>query len=277
MNNNVVFVTAFYDIGRVNWTHLERPSMYYINALTDLITMLKHSIVVYLDDRYVTDFSNRQEIKNAIDVGKLTIIPINETWLVNNTKGWRTVPEAQLIMHSKYYTELLKERINNKQPENTYAKYNGIVHCKIDFINITKNLTNMDGLYVWIDSGYLFSVNHKYVKDDTKLILNFDKINKNKITFMLVNKIHPFDFDTTFTIVNARETHASGFYIVPSHLITPLYESYFSVIDKFNKLGISDDDQHIYLQCIALMGFDMFELVIEKEGVWPNGVRYFMC
>ena len=254
-----IFVTAFYDIGRNSWDNYYNRNMdAYINSLNKIILNIDNQIVIFLDDRYLNKVIKRDNV---------LIIPINDEWLHNNTLGWKFLEVTKIIMNSEKYINLVGHKDN---PEHKYPHYVTIVNCKLDFITIAYNTLKINTNYIWIDAGYLHTV------DSLESNILFNKTPTDKILLFLVNSIIPQDFDIIHTLIHARPLVTGGLFIIPHQYIYLLYNTYFKCVKKLIDLNIVDDDQHILLQCIATIGFDHFNLIIPTPQSWPKSLTYLI-
>lgn len=279
--NDIIFITAFFDIGRENWNNLSRSVDNYFDSFKKFLTNTKHkNLIAFIDDRYI----NTEFIKNYINniecnkicERNVKFIPINIEWLKLNCQAWKKNDIFEIIMSSDDYKNKLNHRIKNGYgvPENIYAEYNSINHSKIDFIHysIINNMINSNQFICWIDFGYFNSILHNNFQEFPYAELDLNKFNLNKLNFYIRNKISQNDMNMDYTLINAPEVFTGSFFAGNLNRMEELYKLYDEVLNDFIENKISDDDQHVYLRCY-LKNPDIFELFL-SERKWPQALNY---
>lgn len=264
----VVIVTAFYDIGRGDWPNIyQRSAQKYLNSFKNYLN-LEYEMFIFLDERYMAVF-------NDTKYEKKTFIPINMDWLKANTKSWSQTDRVRDIMASKIYTDTLKNRIESGHPENISPEYNIINHSKIDFINylIENNFFQPETFICWSDFGYHNSILQNNPNNYPTCVLDPNKFDLNNLNFCLRNTIVPEDSDPLETLKNAREVFTGSFFAGPINKMVQLYNLYHKCLDELYDMGISDDDQHVYLRC-WFNNAKIFTLYV-SQNKWPDGLNYF--
>lgn len=263
----VVLVTAFYDIGRGEWSSYQRSANKYMTSFKNYLD-LEYEMFVFLDDRYMAEFADNKR-KNVV------FIPINMDWLRTNCKSWAQLDRVRNIMYSVNYRTLLKDRIENGHPENISPQYNIVNHSKIDFINylITEKLVTSDTFVCWSDFGYHNSILQNDPHRFPTSALDPNKFNLTKLNFCLRNTVIPEDSDILTTLLVAREVFTGSFFAGPVDKMIELYELYHECLDELYDLNLSDDDQHIYLRCF-LKKPELFALYL-SQNEWPRALTYF--
>lgn len=254
--NDIIVVSLFYDLGIINKEE-------YIENLIEITTKIGHKLVIFIDERYLQLLYENVLIQDKIKNNLISIIPINEEWLLSHTIAWQTLQIIKMIMASNLYKERVKSYM---YPELMYPKYNALVHCKVDLIRIASKILNIQNvLYCWIDI-------EKKIKIENNYLFKQNKLPSDKISFLLSNVIKPKDFDAYDLFLNKRKIINTSFYTIPNELIENFHTTYFDCMRKLHIMGICDDDAHIYLRCISHIGFQYFQLYLDTE---PNGLTYF--
>jgi hypothetical protein len=271
-NKNLVVVSAFLDIDRSNWNKYTKSSQTYINSFLNYLDY-DNKMIIFIDDRYIKEIQEAYEkssYKNKI------FIPINKEWMEQNIYAWQQLEWCKNIMKTDKYTNLVQSRINSGHPENIYPEYNTINHSKIDFIcyAINNNYISKDDFICWSDFGIFNAVFHNNPNEYPSASLDINKFNVNKISFCLVNKLNEKDQDMIYTLTQAAETFTGSFFAGPVNLMLELQKLYHTVLEKFYTNNISDDDQHIYLQCYFNIP-TIFELYLSSNQQWPKALLYF--
>jgi len=275
-DNEIVIITAFYNINRSKWTNFSRSEDFYLESLKKLLTLEKN-VIVFIDDQYYNNDFIQNYIHNINKLGrtKSKIIPINNEWLYTHCASWRKNEISVKIMDSIEYKEKVKHRINAYCPENIYSDYNAINHCKIDFIKyvIDNKMIENNDYIAWCDCGYYATIFKNNSFEYPYAELDIKKFNLNKLNFCLKNKISELDKDLNYTLIYAPEIFTGCFYAGSIELMNKLYYLYHDCLDELYNNNISDDDQHIYLRCF-LKSPELFELFI-SENKWPSALTYF--
>jgi len=258
-------VTAFLDIGRHTWDNVfRRPIEAYFDSFPKMLPTLSR-VVVFMDDRY---------LDRLPDDPKITVIPINKTWLYEHSLAWKKERVAREIMESEGYRTRLRARIQMGYPENVFPEYNTINHAKIDFIHfaIQNRLVAEDDWVAWLDFGYYGSVLHNNPSEFPHSALDVSKFVPDRVNCCLGQSITPRHFDMDRVLLEAPDIFAGGFYIGPVPRMNDLYFLYHDRLDHMYAHEISDDDQHVLLRCF-LARPDLFHLFVFPT--WPQALLYF--
>ena len=91
------------------------------------------------------------------------------------------------------------------------------------------------------------------------------------MNFFLRNGVKPEDSDVIRTLKEAREVFTGSFWGGPIDRMKDLYNLYHNSLNELYEMGVSDDDQHVYLRCY-FSNPEIFELHI-SGGEWPQALR----
>jgi GR25 family glycosyltransferase involved in LPS biosynthesis len=242
----ITYVTAFYDIGRDNWKFFQRGTEEYFKCFEKFLKM-NINIIVFIDSKLENNL--RKIVVNCL--AKVTIISIDENWLLKNTNCWKFIDLEQKNMETESLKALTKLR--QQCPETNNAKYNAINHAKVDFISYSiQKLTK---------SPYLCWVNFGYFKNESIDAgpLDIKKLKTNKINYTLINDIDDNDTDIEYTLKYAPERIAGYFFFGPREKLLDYAQLYHKIHHDFISSGYADDDQHIVLRCYLSRPY-LFEL-----------------
>jgi hypothetical protein len=222
-NDNVIFVTAFKDIGRENWKNFERSENDYLNYFQNLIKLNIRLICFCEND--LADI-----IKNKFNFH--SIYPYDQ----QNT-FYKYLDIETNIINSENFKNLIKHR---NDPECNKPQYNIVNHNKVLFIKRAKEMFPNYSHYAWIDFGYLRNTDNNYS--------NFDFNN-------LPSKINYATFNIPVKILDPKELCIypnnpiqGSLFIVPSNKIEWFVTEYDNMLLHYHSLNIVDDDQAIILQ-----------------------------
>lgn len=240
----ILYVTAFLDINRENWTSFERSVDTYFEHFSPYLDLLRNSssaMLIYIDEKH-----RRRLEKLCRNVKNVTILGISEEYM-KFFEIWRRLKTEQEIMNSETYKKLVSHRL--QFPEHTNAKYTLINHCKIEFL--AKAISSMDSdYYCWTDFGFFAKRENvpRYLPNEQALY----KVTKGGecVFYTGINEMRSVDFDPIFTLQNAPEVIGGFFFVCPKKAVLSYRNLYAETHQELQKIGIVDDDQHIVLQCI---------------------------
>jgi hypothetical protein len=238
----ITYVTAYYDIGRESWKEFSRSNESYLKNFNHLLNIVKktnNNLIVFLDVKFLyLTFPKTENVKFVyVDKSFMNSLPL-----------WQRQKKEFLILNSNEYKEKLKNRL--KFPENSNSFYTIMMHSKIDFVIRAMSIMNSK-YYCWMDFGY-------FCNDDIQNLLCIEDMNE-KINFSIVNKITDQDRDILYTVLFAPEKIAGGVFYGSKDTLLKYQRLYHCIHERFQNMGIVDDDQHITLQCY-FQNKDMFEL-----------------
>jgi hypothetical protein len=265
MTDKLCYITAYLDIGRDKWSHFQRPFTKYFNCFTPLVDTFKkhlnstHELIVYIDE------SHHQQVKDYVGECKnVTVFPINEGFMTNNIPVWSRLDRERQIMDSSYYKNFVRHR--SHCPETYEPRYTCINHAKIDFINFSKILTNAQ-YFCWVDFGYCSDP-----ESVPKNFLDINKLDKNRINYVLLNPLTQQDSDVIYTIVTAPERVGGGFFFGNREKMAQYGDLYHKVHKWFQENNLADDDQHFIIQS-SLRNPDLFKF--HHLGGWFKALVNF--
>jgi hypothetical protein len=276
-SQDITLVTAFFDIGRSNWSSFTRSTECYINSFIHYYNY-DYKMIIFIDDRYIDVVKEKISKMNSTTSENKTLIPINSTWLDENIYSWRQIDSVKEVMSSEYYKNICSNRIKNGYPENVYAEYNLINISKIDFIcyaiNNILTIGNTDTNFIcWSDFGYFSSILNNNTDNFPYTSLDIRYFNTKKINFCLRNKLNENDKDYIYSLLNAPQTFTGTFWGANCKNMKLFQTLVHDEVNEMIKNNIFDDDQHIYLRCF-LKNPSSFELYL-SDNKWPDGLNYF--
>lgn len=279
---DITLVTAFYDIGRENWEEgFKRDVSFYIDSFFTYLNY-EYKMVCYIDDRFIDKVLEKYaecQYQNKV------FIPINRQWLDDNIHAWKNVERDRGIMENEDYKEFMKRRLplmypdgipetnvrNHLCPENVFPEYNVVNHSKIDFIvHAIQNGYINTSFTGWTDFGYFKT----YHSDDSPLphsTIDINKLHPSKLIFNLRRKIVEQDKDVIFTMLYAFELFIGAFYAGPTELMIPFQELYHECVTEMLDQFVTDDDQHVYIQCYVKKPEWMHLNIFENQD-WPKAL-----
>jgi protein YibB len=235
---NISIVTAFYDIGRGDWTpdkglphYLQRSTDTYIERFTHLTKLDNELIVVTTPDigKRLKEINNKVKI---VEYDPFTVFSTESNKIIGIQES---VAYKQLIHPSQI-----------KNPEYWSHKYVLVNLLKSHFVSLAINqglVTN--DMVAWLDFGYCRS--EETLPKSLTWSYDFDP-----------TKIHLFaykDLDPKARmeiIIATNDVHILGAKIVAHKKLWPVMENkMFSAFELLYMSGLMDDDQTLMLICAA--------------------------
>jgi len=246
---NIIFVTAFKDIGRINWKNYQRTNDEYFNNFYNLAKNINYTLVVYLE----TDVKNLLKERFSFN-DNIIFREFNE---VEETFFNKYMIAEKTIMSSSIYQNKIPPSRKFKNPEHIYPDYTLINHSKINFLTYTKKSNPNYIFYAWIDFGYLKDINN-LPKD-----IDISKLPKKIIYHALKtppkNRIYPNE------MLASEEVYLTGSsFIVHNSLVEKFDLIYEYKILKWQLNYIADDDQNLVLQ-LYFDNPELFHLIKFEE------------
>ena len=265
---NVPLVTMFYDIGRDSWKLHPRKVDEYIEAFSVFLNY-DYSMIIFIDSRYFDTLKSL--VKNSKFPNSKKLISINEKWLNDNIWSWSKLERETEIMSSESYKKLLSQRISMNYPENVNPKYTILTHSKIDFVNYAIDNNFADGDFVgWVDFGYFQNkTSWEYIPNN---VVDISKLDQHKVNLCLVHPLDERDKDIQYTLLNAPEKIAAYFFAGDKFSIKQFQKLCHKWLENFQKIGIADDEQSLWLQCYYEMP-EIFQLNV--FGKWHQALKKF--
>jgi hypothetical protein len=254
--NDILFVTAFIDIGRNKWIYSKRTIDDYFFWFHNLAKTIKYKLLVYIDD----DIKEKLLLKYKFN-DNIEFININKV----NTFLDKYLSIEQSILDSYEFKKKIPENRLAIRPETWNGKYNLLNHSKVDFIKYSKKLYPNYKFYAWVDFGYT-----RQLPEKTPQNLNINKI-PNKIiyeTFYLPN----FRLtDEEILKLDKTIIKGSGF-IIPNNLVETYHNKYENKLKKWYSNKNCDDDESLVLQ-LYFDNPEMFHFIVDKN--WFSLFNYF--
>lgn len=245
----ITIVTAFFDIGRENWSGFERDNSKYI-AYFKFWARMKNKLVVYTDKETAEKVSQIRDEFGLKDRTQIVIVDDIKTLDPDMYERMARVLSNELA---------IKFRAKPNSPESYSALYNYVVYLKPYFIVDAVKRGFADGMIAWIDFGY----NHGgsfYTNP-----LDFDFLWKYDFTDEIhIFPVNPLDDTPIFEIVRKMKTYtAGGIIIAPANLWTNLSDLFRKGALSLANCGLMDDDQTLvimaYRECPEIFKLNPIE------------------
>lgn len=248
MMDDILFVTAFKNIGRSNWITHTRTNQDYYNYFLLLSQNIKYKLIVYLEDDIKNELLEKYSFNDNIIFCNMNDV---------DTFYDRYLNEEERIINDKQFQNKVPKNRLKKHPETWCEKYTLINHSKINFVKHARDTYPNYLFYSWIDFGYVRDVNNvpknlSLTKLSNKIIYqglsNIPKIRKNAIEMLKI--------DQTFI--------AGSSFIIHNSLIDIFERLYQNKIELWHSNYICDDDQSLVLQ-LYYENKNLFNIVFDPN------------
>ena len=255
MPKNILFITAFRDIGRENWTGwLKRTNEEYIEYFKNLAYNISYKLIVFVEKDFIEKLSELNLPSNVelLDIGEY------------ETMYEKFIDREREIMNSDAYKNLIP---NDRKglPEHWSANYTLLNHSKISYIAHGKHLYPDYDLYSWVDFGLVRN------KNECPMNLELDGIEKPCFSLLKnlpENRISPIE------MLKTHDIYFTGcHFIIPSNVVEKFEKLYSDKIREFQSMGICDDDQNLLFQ-LYFDNPDLFQTFISDE--WRSLFKNFL-
>lgn len=254
--SDIVFVSAFRDIGRSNWATQTRTTADYIQYFVQLASNIQYTLVVFVDDATLSILSTSYSFQPNIIFKQLSSV---------NTFYDKYLEQDKKIINSTEYKNKIPAA-RKQHAEHLYAEYNFINHSKINFIRETQRQYPEYEFYAWIDFGFVREMNAlprppniECSKLPTKIICHCIN-NPSKQP----NQEKPEKKDATAMLASFEIFITGGAFIVHSTLVSTFEYLYENKIQEWQREYITDDDQNLMLQ-LYYDNPNMFYLIQSDE------------
>ena len=242
MNMDILFVTAFKDLGRDAWTCYPRTNATYFKCFNDLAQNIPHTLLVFVEDAVRDELHRLYDFKPNV-----VFMRLEEVATFYNT---RLDIESTIIASDEYRSKVRRDRL--VLPEHCKAGYNLINHSKINFVAKARQLFPSCSFYSWIDFGFCNDgdVSRVNVKVDVRALP------PRKIIYQLYNNVPsshpPHRSDNRISPEEMLREDTIYFigssYIIPNDMVVEFESTYEKKIIELESRNIVDDDQNVMLQ-----------------------------
>jgi protein YibB len=252
--NDITIVTAFFDIGRGDWTpdkglphYLQRTTKTYLERF-DHLAKLENPMVVYTSKDMV------KEIEYLRQDRPTQILTLD---FQNNFKKLRE-EITNVQKNAEYQSKINPMQVKN--PEYWNADYVLVNALKSSFVNRSLDLIKTD-LIAWLDFGYCRS------KETLNGVKNWKySFDKNKIHFFNIKEWKEGTYIQD--VISNNDVHITGPCIVAGREMWPKLEAMVHhSINELIKNNLIDDDQTLLLMSY-LMKPELFELHSVSNTDW---------
>jgi protein YibB len=238
VDQSVTIVTAFFDIGRGDWTqeqghpgYLHRPTDKYFEYFKNL-AKLENPFIVYTSDEFVDKILKIREGKETI------VIAID----IKKKFNYFLEKIEKIQKNDEFRRKVVKEQLCN--PEYWSPSYVLVNNLKSYFVNNSiKNKLVSTNLVAWIDFGYC---------RDTKTLNNLSQwcydFDVSKIHLFTIQKNYDFTEENVLNSILGNVPFIIGGGIVGSVQLWPkFYELILTCQLELLDQNVIDDDQGVYL------------------------------
>ena len=248
-------VTAFKDLKRGEWKDFNRGIDVYFKAFERLL-QTPIPLVIFID-QHLADRVSRLVAEfrpNCLGAGATytEVIPFDDVWLTQNCPARRLLSREREIMADPEYQGTVQHRLHH--PEHSVPEYNNMMHCKVDFVAYAMESMQSYvrcGFYGWVDLGYIDSPELSVAAPLSVAGLPVDRVSYSVVEFPDVR-----DSDPVYTLRNAPERFAGGFFCGGIQALRTYRDLYYATVVQFHAANLADDDQsiaiNVYFQAPSL-------------------------
>jgi hypothetical protein len=226
--NDVIFVTAFKDIGRNNYSHYKRSNDKYFESFFNIASNIEYTLVVYLEENIKNELLKKYTFKpNIIFVDMDKVDTFYDKFLEKD----------KIIIQSEIYKNKIPED-RKFNPEHIYSEYNLINHSKINFVKNCSTIYPNYSFYSWVDFGY--------ISPNIPNNLSLTKLPEKVVYAAFKEPTHRINEDD---MLRSDEIFIMGSsYIIHKNCIEEFECLYEKKIIEWQEKYVTDDDQNLLLQ-----------------------------
>ena len=235
---DILFVTAFKDLGRSAWTCYPRTNATYFKCFNDLAQNIKHTLLVFVEDEVRDELCRQYAFKPNV-----VFMRLDDVTTFYKTRLDR---ESVIIASDEYRSKVRRDRL--VLPEHCKAGYNLINHSKINFVAKARELFSSYSFYSWIDFGFCNDgdVSRVNVEVDVRAL-------PRKIIYQLYNNVpsqHQHHDRISPEAMLREDTiyFIGSSYVIPNEMVVDFESTYEKKIIELELRNVVDDDQNVMLQ-----------------------------
>ena len=235
MSEDIIFVTAYRDIGRSNWNVIPRTNETYCNNFYKYASRIKYNLVVFIEEKIKSYLLDNYNFNSNIIFYDIDL---------TDTFFKKYLNTENSIINSIIYKKKIPEH-RNGAPEHLYAEYNLVNHSKINYVRKAKELFNGYKFYTWIDFGIRLPENSTVYNS-----INLKNIPKKIIYQNLGLFLPEKNVETEPDMMLSSHTiyFAGSIFIVHADLVLTYELLYENKLRELQEKYIVDDDQNVVLQ-----------------------------
>lgn len=246
--NDIIFITAYKDIGRSKWDFFTRSNDEYYNYFYNLATNIKYTLIVYIDNITKTELEQKYSFNSNIVFKDINTV---------NTFYKKYIEIEEKIINDIKFKEKIPQ-YRKHCPETRFANYNLINHSKINFVSHTKKLYPNYKFYSWLDFGGFRSIDSSIPKN-----INIDILPKKIIFQTLTTKIINY-IDANEMLKYDDVFICGSIFIIYTELVELYEKKYEQILNNLQKNYIVDDDQSVVLQ-VYFNNKELFYLIYNEK------------
>jgi hypothetical protein len=244
-DTDILFVTAFKDLGRDAWTCYPRTNATYFKCFNDVAQNIRHTLVVFMEDAVRDELHRLYAFESKPNI---VFMRLEEVTTFYKT---RLDIETAIIASDEYRSKVRHDRL--VLPEHCKAGYNLINHSKINFVAKARQLFPRYSFYSWIDFGFCNDGDVSRVN----MKVDVTALPPRKIIYQLYNNI-PLQRISPEAMLREDTIYFIGSsYIIPNDMVVEFESTYERKLIELESRNVVDDDQNVMLQ-IYYDNLDLF-------------------
>ena len=249
---NTQFVTAFYDLGRSNWTRSKRSTQEYFDRFLLMANTIKNDFIVYSTKDIIEQL--KPKVKSNVKFVEYDFF-IECKYLIEQIDKVQKSEEFEKLYSYKFFTTAQRNVEYNK-PE-----YSAVNCAKLWFIDHAVDNGHISSDFTgWVDFGYSLRKSDMFENDHYQAHWNHDRIR--------LFKLHDFDPKTVSiddAMIRNKVYFTGGAYIGRKESFKPFRILWDELLERYWKRHMMDDDQG-FLLASFLEKPEMFESISCKDS-----------
>lgn len=252
--NAVTIVTAFFPIGRKEWSKLSRSDEEYLNHFA-FWARIQNDLIVYTTPAIGTRV---KQIRESFGRNNTTIIEVAD-WHELDREMYEKIAGAMQSEWARLYKR------SPKSPESWNPDYNYVMYlkwwCLADSATKSDNDTDF---YAWVDLGFNHGGCYYQKSEEFDFLWTAENLSAK---IHLFNRLQLNDIPMFEKIRNMSSYIVGGFAVAPAKLCKEFFSLINWSLDCLCAVGLPDDDQNLMLMSYKRKP-ELFEL---HNSTWHQG------
>lgn len=222
---NLLYVTAFRDIGRGSWRFNPRTTEDYVKNFLLMAENFSGALLVFLEQGLLEVLSSKLGGRKNITFKLIDDVNTFYDTYMDNEKR---------IMNSKEYGDLIPAKLRFI-PEHCSPEYTLMTNSKINFLADAQQNRPMFDYYAWIDFGFL------------PCVPNNDLLG-SKLLYRVMGKLPDLRPSLAEMIATDAVYLCGSMFVVPAVRVLAFERAWVKKLEEFHVAGICDADRNVVLQ-----------------------------
>ena len=227
---DILFVSAFKDIGRDKWAISPRSVGQYISNFLNLAHTITYRLIVFVEPA-IEDALRTHSLPANIELRKSADVTTFYDMYIDN--------ETRMMGSDEYRTKIPEDR--RQAPEHWCPAYTLINHAKVNYVKHVKDNYPGYTYYAWIDFGCIQRL------DNIPRNINISKLT-DKVTYLALREPPAVAIDAN-DMLRSHDIYITGANVIVHHSrVDEFANMYCAKLEEWKDRCICDDDQNLVLQ-----------------------------